>query len=295
MQLAEEPLSLSGAALWVAIAKARDVMPAKLRSIAAFVSDRPAEFIRMTSREICAKIGTSEPTLIRFCRSFGFSGLADFRIELALALAVRNAGAAVHPQVADRRRSNPEGKRRIAGAAISLLADDSAILLDNGTTIEILAELIGQDGGAPEMTVMTSGLNVAQKLLQNGRHRVMLTGGVVRASTGSLAGRLAENSLDGMNFTSFVMGADSIDPEGGLSTYSEEEAHVTRAMVDAAARVIVLADHTKFRGARLHRICGLHRVSILITDREPADDICAALRGAGIRLIVADDTAINKD
>ena len=291
MQQAQDDRPLHGVALWAAVLAARDTMPAKLRAIAAFVAEDPSEFIRMTSREICARLGTSEPTLIRFCRSFGFAGLADFRIELALALAAQSTGAAVHPQAADRRRANPGAKRRIASAAMGLLNEDHSLLIDNGSTVEIVAELLGQSDGHPAMTIMTSGLMVAQHAMRNGRHRVMLTGGVIRPSTGSLSGRLAESSLNGMNFDTFVMGADSIDPEGGLSTYSEDEAHVTRAMVDAAARVIVLADHTKFRASRLHRICGLARVSILITDRPPADPIRAALNAAGVRLIVAGEGA----
>lgn len=289
MNLANDDRPLGGAALWAAISTARQTMPAKLRTIASFVIEDPAEFIRMTSREICARLGTSEPTLIRFCRTLGFSGLADFRIELALALATQSANASVHPQIADRRLSNPDGKRRIGAAALGLLADDNAVLIDNGTTVEVLAELLGSRDDLPAMTVMTSGLMVAQNVLRSGRHRVMLTGGVIRPSTGSLSGRLVENSLNGMNFDSFVMGADSLDPEGGLSTYSEDEAHVTRAMLDAASRVIVLADHTKFRRARLHRICGLSRISILVTDRTPPAEIRAALDTSGVRLIVAGD------
>lgn len=288
MQSGNDEKPQSGAALWAAIAEARESMPAKLRAIASFVTDDPAEFIRMTSREICAKLGTSEPTLIRFCQALGFSGLADFRIELALALAAQSAGAAVHPQASDRRLSNPDGKRRIAEAAIGLLAQDNAILIDNGSTVEVLAELLGTRDDHPPLTVMTSGLAVAQNALRNDRHRVMLTGGVIRPSTASLSGRLVESSLNGMNFDSFVMGADSIDIEGGLSTYSEDEAHVTRAMTQAASRVIVLADHTKFRRARLHRICGLARIAILVTDRPPGDDIRTALEQAGVTLIVAD-------
>lgn len=279
--------SLHGAALWTELKAVEQVLPTKLKVIARFALEEPQDFIRMTSREICARLGTSEPTLIRFCRKFGISGLADFRIELALALASQNSMHSVHPHLTDRRLSNPSGKREIAKTALELLAGDSAILLDNGSTVEVLAELLGTSPDSPAMTIMTSGLTVAQHALRNARHRVMLTGGVIRASTGSLSGRLVESNLSSMNFSSFVMSADSIDLETGLSTYSEDEAHVTRAMVDAAARVIVLADHTKFRSAKLHRICGLQRIAILVTDRQPPAGICSALDAAGVSLMVA--------
>lgn len=290
MQLAPTPVErpLTGISLWQAIVAARDTSPAKLRAIATFVIAQPADFIRMTSREVCTRLGTSEPTLIRFCRGLGFSGLAEFRVEFALALAAQSMAASVHPQSADRRLSNPGGKRRIALAAQHLLAEDAAILMDNGTTVEALAELIATDTAHPPRTLMTSGLSVAQSLLRGGHHKVMLPGGVLRATTASLVGRMVEASLSDMTFDSFVVGADSIDAEVGLSTYSEDEAHATRAMVEAASRVIVLADHTKFRRSRLHRICGLDRVAILVTDLPPPDEIRAALDAAGVRLVVAD-------
>lgn len=63
----------------------------------------------MTAREICARLGTSEPTLIRFCRGFGYTGLADFRIGSALALADQGSGIA--PLAADRRLANQAAKR----------------------------------------------------------------------------------------------------------------------------------------------------------------------------------------
>lgn len=280
MDLATATTPLTGPALWDGILRARDAMQGKLARIAGFVAEEPADFIRMTAREACSRIGTSEPTLIRFCRALGFSGLADFRIELALAL----AGATL---ASDRRRLNPDGKRRIARAAVALLDADQALLIDNGSTAEILAEEIARDDRLPPMTLMTNGMAVAQKLMRFGRHRVMLTGGVISTETAALSGRMAEAGLAEMCFDSFLMGADSIDPETGISTCSEDDAHVTRAMVDAAARVIVLADHSKFRRARLHRICDLSRIAVLVTDRDPDPAMARAITAAGVRLIVA--------
>ncbi|MFV0410634.1 MAG: DeoR/GlpR family DNA-binding transcription regulator [Paracoccus sp. (in: a-proteobacteria)] len=288
MQTSCEITPPSGSALWDAVARMRVDGSAKLRAIAGFVSEDPIEFIRMTSRDICARLGTSEPTLIRFCHALGYTGLADFRIELALALAGQAPSMMTHPDASDRRLSNTGAKRRIARAALPLLAEDRSILIDNGSTVEILAEELSLDDGIPPLTAMTTGLLVAQNLMRGDRHKVMLTGGMIRASTCSLMGRLAESSLNGMSFDSFIMSADTIDPEGGLSTYSEDEAHITRAMAETAARVIVLADHTKFRRARLYRICGLQQISTLVTDKRPAEDICMALDQSGVRLIIAE-------
>lgn len=282
-----EAQSLTGESLWASVLAARTQQAPKLRAIAGFVIDSPAEFIRMTSREICAHLGTSEPTLIRFCQGFGYTGLADFRIELALALAARGSALAVPPQTADRRLANPQGKRRIARAALGLLSEERSLLVDNGSTVEAFSEVLGAQTDRAALTVMTSGLTVAQNVLRPGLHQVLLTGGLIQPGTASLGGRQAEASLSGLYFDSLIMGADSIDTTAGLSTYSEAEAHLTRAMVDAAARVIVLADHSKFRSARLHRICGLSRVSVLVTDQPPPEPHQQALGAAGVRLVIA--------
>lgn len=260
-------------------------MTPKHRGIAEFLLGDPVAFIRRTSREICAHLNTSEPTLIRFCKDYGYSGLAEFRIDLALALARdTQMRQFVEPAAQDRRNVNLEAKRAIARAAVSLVAGDSAILIDNGSTAELFAAALDQ---AAPMTIMTTGLMVAQNLLAHGPHEVFLTGGRIRPNAKSLTGRLVESSLQGMRFDTFVMGADSVDPVAGLSTFREDEAHQTRAMVEAAARVIVLADRTKFLKPSLHKICDLDRVSILVTDLSGDEAPARELTARGLRVISA--------
>lgn len=260
----------------------------KMRSIATMCLDDTERFIRSTSREICAEIGTSEPTLIRFCRQFGYSGLSDFRIDLALSLArqPRHMGF-VEPLAVDRRSVNLESKRRIAEHAITLLGDDGTLLIDNGSTAELFAAALPPE---PPRTIMTSGLVVAQNALASGGHDVMLTGGRIRPRALALTGRQVESAVAAMRFDTFIMGADSVDPELGFSTFREDEAHNTFSMVSAASRVIVLADRTKFQKPALHRICGLDAIDILVTDLSPDHPALAAIADHGVAIeIVSPD------
>ena len=256
----------------------------KLRSIAALALEDTERFIRNTSREICAEIGTSEPTLIRFCRHFGHSGLSDFRIDLALSLArqPRESGL-VEPLAVDRRSVNLSAKRRIAECAVRLVAGDATLLIDNGSTAELFAGALAE---APPLTIMTTGLLVARNALRHGRHTVMLTGGRIRPNAMSMAGRLVETSLAEVRFDTFVMGADSIDSVQGLSTFREDEARQTRAMVETAGRTIVLADRTKFAKPALHRICDFDRVETLVTDLPADDPALAAIRAKGVEIVL---------
>jgi len=267
-----------------AIEAARDGLSPKLQAIARFALDDPESFVRNTSREICATLGASEPTLIRFCQSFGHSGLSDFRIALALSYAHHARGGLFEPLHHDRRQVNVTQKRAIAAAAVTLIAGDRSLLIDNGSTAECFAAALA---GVGPLTIMTTGLPVAQAALAHGRHEVMLTGGRIRPNALALTGRVVETVLASMRFDTFVMGADSVDPETGLSTFREDEAHVTLAMVEAAARVIVLADRTKLRKPSLHRICGLDRVDTLVTDLAPDDPLVAQIEARGVCVLPA--------
>jgi DeoR/GlpR family transcriptional regulator of sugar metabolism len=252
----------------------------KMRAIGTLCLDQTERFIRSTSREICAEIGTSEPTLIRFCRQFGYSGLSDFRIDLALSLARQpRPHGFVEPLPMDRRRVNLESKRRIAEHAVTLLDDDDTLLIDNGSTAEFFAAALP---ASPARTIMTTGLIVAQNALAGGEHAVMLTGGRIRPRALSLTGRQVEATVSAMRFDTFIMGADSVAPDLGFSTFREEEAHITCSMVEAASRVIVLADRTKFQKPALHKICGLEAIDILVTDLPPDHPALAPIAEKGV-------------
>lgn len=269
--------------LFRAVLSAEPELTPKLRGICHLIENDPVTFIRSTARELCGQLNTSEPTLIRFCQRFGYAGLADFRIDLALSLAQRpGVPSELEPNPGDRRAVNFAAKDAIARRAVPLLEGDQSVLIDNGSSAERLAAHMG---GLRPMTVMTTGLDVAHTLLMQRTHTVMLTGGRIRPENMSVTGRLVDAALTEMRFDTFVMGADSLDPEKGLSTFREEEAHQNRVMMDAGERIIVLADSTKFGKPRLHRICAMERVSILVTDLPPDHEIACRIRDRGVQVI----------
>ncbi len=271
--------------IFAAISAARGHLSPKLSAIASYALDQTEQFIRKTSKEICAELKTSEPTLIKFCQSFGFSGLSDFRIDLALALAQNRGGSRfVEPLARDRRQVNQLGKTRIARAAAELVAKDRSLLIDNGSTAEAFAQELGD---LPSMTVMTNGIFVAQNVLQHEKHTVMLAGGRIRPNAMSMSGPLVETCIQQMRFDTFVMGAASLHPQFGVSTFQEDEAHATRRMMDAAERVIVLADKTKLLKPALHLICQMSQIDILVTDLPKDDPSFTAIEAQGIEVVSA--------
>ncbi len=254
--------------------------------IADYLLKTPQGFIHAPMRELSTKIGVSEPTLIRFSRHYGYTGLPDFRLAIAMALAAGglNDGADLEPRLADKEGVNRLAKQAIAAAAVSVMAKDKAILLDSGSTVQFLATELRN---APALTIMSTGLKSALGLMNSPQHQLMLPGGEIRKNALSLSGRLAETSLSAMRFDTAYIGADSIDAEHGLSTFNEAEAHLTRAMIAASQRTVVLADATKFKSPALHKICALSKVDIIITDQNLTPEICREVRALNVQLILA--------
>jgi RpiR family transcriptional regulator, carbohydrate utilization regulator len=69
------------------------------RLVAEAVMADPAATVHRTLAELAAQARVSEPTVIRFCRAFGFRGFRDFRIRFAQAVAAQGSmdGAAMTP------------------------------------------------------------------------------------------------------------------------------------------------------------------------------------------------------
>lgn len=258
-----------------------------LRNVAEFLLANPTQFIRQPLRELSETIGVSEPSLIRFGRRYGFKGLPDLRIAVAMATAAGEGGnsAEFEPTIRDKEVVNKRAKLAVAALAAELIADDHSILLDSGSTVQFMAEHLRE---APAKILMTTGLNLMLALHECPQHELMLTGGVLRQNAMSLSGRLVETTLETMSFDTVLMGADRIDPAFGLSTFSEDEAHLNRAMIRASRRVIVLADASKFGPTKLHRICDLSQVDAIVSDSSMPADMQQDLRSRNVRLHLAD-------
>ncbi len=62
-----------------------DMASAEAR-VARFVSAHPSQVIHMSMARLSEECGVSDPTIMRFCRRFGFQGYQDFKLYLAQSL-----------------------------------------------------------------------------------------------------------------------------------------------------------------------------------------------------------------
>ena len=198
----------------------------------------------------------------------------------------RTHGSAIliSPYISDRHvnekeKKNVAEKRAIGAAAAALVSQDDSIIIASGTTMAFLAREIKPVG---RLTVITAAVPVTQILSQHADVDVIQLGGITRSSSVSVVGPFAESMLRNFNCSKLFVGVDGIDTEFGL------EASLNGAMINAAQKVVVLADSSKFGRRGFSKICDLEAVDRIITDSGVQPLYLERLRERGIEVTVVD-------
>ncbi|MCP3818980.1 DeoR/GlpR family DNA-binding transcription regulator [Streptomyces sp. A3M-1-3] len=236
-------------------------------------------------RELARVVQTSEVTVRRDVRALEAEGLLD-----------RRHGGAVLPGGFTRESGFPQKshlataeKTAIADLAAGLVEEGEAVVVGAGTTTQELARRLAR---VPGLTVVTNSLLVAQALAHANRVEVVMTGGTLRGSNYALVGSGAEQSLQGLRVSRAFLSGSGLTAERGLSTSNMLSASVDRALVQAAAEVVVLADHTKLGTDTMFQTVPTDVITRLVTDEPPAHDERAAtelqaLADQGVQIAVA--------
>jgi len=236
-------------------------------------------------RELARVVQTSEVTVRRDVRALEAEGLLD-----------RRHGGAVLPGGFTRESGFPQKSHRataektaIADLAASLVEEGEAIVVGAGTTTQELARRLARVSG---LTVVTNSLLVAQALAHANRVEVVMTGGTLRGSNYGLVGSGAEQSLHGLRVSRAFLSGAGLTAERGLSTSNMLAASVDRALVQAAAEVVVLADHTKLGTDTMFQTMPTELIPHLVANEPPIDVERAraelqALADRGVQVAVA--------
>nr|WP_277349031.1 DeoR/GlpR family DNA-binding transcription regulator [Streptomyces sp. HNM0575] len=236
-------------------------------------------------RELARVVQTSEVTVRRDVRALEAEGLLD-----------RRHGGAVLPGGFTRETGFPQKshtataeKTAIADLAAGLVEEGEAVVVGAGTTTQELARRLAR---VPGLTVVTNSLLVAQALAHANRVEVVMTGGTLRGSNYALVGSGAEQSLQGLRVSRAFLSGSGLTAERGLSTSNMLSASVDRALVQAAAEVVVLADHTKLGTDTMFQTVPTDVMTRLVTDKPPPHEDRAgtelqALADQGVQITVA--------
>lgn len=198
------------------------------------------------------------------------------------AIPVRRVG--YQPTVDSRSAMLIEEKGRIAEAALDEVPEEGAIIVDSGTTTGRLVAMLPHDR---QLTVVTNSVQHAIALANRENITCLLLGGRVRGRTLACVDSWAINSLKGLTADVAIIGTDGVSVERGLTTPDRIEAEIKAAMLAAAFRKVVLADHTKFGDDHFAAFASLDDIDVIITDTGLDADMASQIEAAGPMVVLA--------
>ncbi len=183
-----------------------------------------------------------------------------------------------------RQHTNPDRKKRIGQAAATLIAPGSTVLVLGGTTTDAMLAALPPRS---ELTVITNSLGVAGRLAYHSGIDVVVLGGLMRRTEMSLLGPLTTAALAEFSIDTVFTGAYGLDAQHGLSRTNLVEVATERALLASGSRLVVLADGSKLGRHGAARLARVGEVHTLVTDADADPAQLAALRAAGVEVLLA--------
>lgn len=173
-------------------------------------------------------------------------------------------------------------KEAIGQACASLILPNQTVIVDAGTTCFHVARHL--EAKSPH--IITNSLPVANAFSSSAKTEVVVSGGLIYPRLGVLVGPLAVAAFAQVHADVAILSC------GGITAEVVTNSHgllieIQIAMMQAARRVILCVDHTKFGRQSISQLCVLAAIDTVITDQLPPEDIRAALEKGGVELILA--------
>jgi DeoR/GlpR family transcriptional regulator of sugar metabolism len=224
------------------------------------IAARLREQGRVEVAALAVEYGLSEDTIRRDLRLLASRGLVQKTHGGAVALYTTALPVTQRVDV----RAKP--KRAIARAAVERVHPNHALFIDGGSTTLALAQLLAAPDAPRPLTIITAALDVAVLFVNDPGVELVLAGGTWAHETRQFNGKQAQATIRAHRADWAFLGACALHPRAGLTSALDGDAQVTRAMIESAATVVVLADSTKYEMVAPHAVAELREIDVLITD-----------------------------
>jgi DeoR family ulaG and ulaABCDEF operon transcriptional repressor len=165
---------------------------------------------------------------------------------------------------------------------VELCQDGEPIIINGGTTTFQMVHPLANR----RCQVFTNSFPIAEHLLKHSKNTVMVSGGAIYREQNIILSPFENDVTRNFYARRMFMGAQGIGPLGLM----EADPLLIRAeekLMGQADELVVLVDSTKFEQRSSLVLCGLDRITTLITDEGISDKAAAMLDAADVKLIVA--------
>ena len=248
------------------------------------IMDRVLATSRVVVGELSAEFGVSEETIRRDLEWLEQEGVA-----------MRTYGGAVlkhsdqaPPPYATRKNTNVEGKVAIARLLAGMLQNGDTLMVDESSTALFAVRAVRH---LKELTLITNSLNILQEVSSQDSWHIISTGGRLKPDIMALVGPKALSTIQGYHVGYAVLSARGVNTQLGIADSSDEVVEVKRAMMAAADRTVLLADHRKFDRVGFVSLGRLEEIDQIITDRPPPEEWKKRLKDSNVKLYCRSEQA----
>jgi DeoR/GlpR family transcriptional regulator of sugar metabolism len=189
------------------------------------------------------------------------------------------------PIFSDRVKLFTEEKDRIAREAAKRINDNDAIILESGSTCLRVVRYLSDK---KNLQVSTAGIPIADELCRLMSFKkdveVSVSGGIVRPGSGVYVGPHAVNYFRSINVDKLFLSAVGISPEKGVTTATQYDSELIKAMVESAIKTILICDSSKFGVDSYINVITLDKVDEIITDKNIDKTILGKIKSIGVKI-----------
>lgn len=179
------------------------------------------------------------------------------------------------------RTSMYDEKLRIAKYAASLIEPGDVIILDNGSTTDLVADYIPPD---IDLTIACYNLNILAKVANRKNTEILFGGGYFQRSDQMFVSSESILFLESIRAHKLFLSACGVHPTLGMTCAHDFEVGVKRTVIDSSLKTILVADSSKFGAVRTEFFETLDAVDMIITDVGISLEQIEIIREKGIEL-----------
>ncbi len=186
--------------------------------------------------------------------------------------------------LAQRSTTNKDEKDAIAQKIADMIHDSQAVMMNAGTTsLAVMRRLAAKKN----ITIITNSIVLALEGAKYNSFKIILLGGNVDCEYQYVYGTLTMSQLDKYYADKFIMSADGIDAESGISTFYNQEADICKKMMEHSKITIAALDHTKIGRVALCNIAPAKEVDCIVTNPKASRGVLETLQSCGIKILLS--------
>ena len=183
--------------------------------------------------------------------------------------------------IEERMSTLSEEKRMIGALAANQASDGDVVFLDAGSTIPYIVEGLAQQ----DITIVTNSLPVLNYAAGHPSLRVIVLGGNLNDRLFSFVSYPVDRRLDRINIDVAFMSATGVSLRSGLSIYEYDAISVKEVVIKRGAKIVLLADHSKFGVSATWSYAALDKLTCVVTDRQPPEEFLEEFAKNGTQVI----------